>query len=108
MPEHKVDLSGAGLSEKQIRLWGDALLAAIRRGAAAPLVQRKQIEVKNDAYLRRMEKIKAWRKKVGIETGVESDVILPKPYLSVLCENPPKTMEELGEIMKDSPARFEK
>ena len=108
MPEHKVDLSAAGLSEKQIRLWGDSVLAAVRRGASAPLVQRKQTEVKNDAYLRRVEKLKAWRKKIGIEAGVESDVVLPKPYLSILCENPPKTMEELSELMKDAPARFEK
>src|SRR5258706_140349 len=28
-PEQKVDLSAAGLSEKQIKLWGDAILSAI-------------------------------------------------------------------------------
>jgi ribonuclease D len=108
LPEQKVDLSAAGLSERQIRLWGDAVLGSLRRGVAAPLVQRKPIEVKNDAYLRRMEKLKAWRKKAGIEMKVESDVILPKPYLAPLCENPPKSMDELHEIMKDTPSRFEK
>jgi len=107
-PEQKVDLSAAGLSEKQIRLWGDMILAAVKRGSESPLVTRKQAERKQDAVLRRLEKIKAWRKNLGLEMKVESDIILPKPYLSLLSENPPKNLEDLSELMKDSPARFEK
>jgi len=107
-PELKVDLSAAGLSEKQIRLWGDVVLAAVKQGMAAPLVQRRQIEAKNDAFLRRVEKLKVWRKKEGIEMGVESDVILPKPYLMILAENPPKDIDDLNLLMKDTPSRIEK
>ncbi len=108
LPEKKVDLAAIGLSERQIRLWGEAMLSAVRRGASAPLVSRKQTETRSDAFLRRMEKLKAWRKKRGEEMKVESDVILPKPYLAPLCENPPKSLEELREIMKDTPTRFER
>ncbi len=107
-PEQKVDLSAVGLSEKQIRLWGDSVLAAIRRGISAPLVERKQAEVRNDAFLRRLEKLKVWRKKIGLEMGVESDVILPKPYLSAIAENPPNDVNELAFIMKETPSRVEK
>jgi len=107
-PEQKVDLSAVGLSEKQIRLWGDSVLAAIRRGASAALVERKQMEVRDDAFLRRLEKLKVWRKKVGLDVGVESDVILPKPYLSAIAENPPKDVDELALIMKETPSRVEK
>lgn len=107
-PVNKVDLSGMGLSEKQINLWGDGVLAAVRRGMEAPLVERKQIEAKNDAVLRRLEKIKLWRKNLGLEMGVESDVILPKPYVSALAENPPMNAAELAQLMKDSPSRVEK
>lgn len=107
-PEKKVDLSAAGLSEKQIRLWGDMILSAIRRGETAPLVERKQAERKNDAVLKRMEKLKAWRKNVGTELHVESDIVLPKPYLTILSENPPKTMGDLGQLMKDTPTRVER
>ncbi|MCL4274678.1 MAG: HRDC domain-containing protein [Anaerolineales bacterium] len=107
-PEKKVDLSAAGLSEKQIRLWGDLILGAVRRGMEAPLVERKQIERKNDAVLRRLEKLKAWRKDVGLKMQVESDIILPKPYLTKLSENPPKDLEELERLMKDTPSRFER
>ena len=66
------------------------VLSAIRRGVDAPLVERKQVEAKNDAFLRRLEKLKVWRKKVGLEMGVESDVILPKPYVSRNCRKPAK------------------
>ena len=104
-PQHKVDLSALGLSEKQIHLWGDGVLSAIRRGVSAPLVERRQVEARNDAFLRRLEKLKLWRKKVGLEMGVESDVILPKPYVSAIAENPPKDMDELTLIMKETPSR---
>lgn len=107
-PEKKVDLSAVGLSEKQIRLWGDLILRAIRRGEESPLVERKQAERKADAVLRRLEKLKTWRKNLGLELKVESDIVLPKPYLALLSETPPKSLEELSALMKDSPSRFEK
>lgn len=107
-PEQKVDLSAAGLSEKQIKLWGDQVLSAIRHGAEAPLVERKQTERKEDAVLRRLEKLKAWRKKVGLEMKVESDIILPKPYLGILSENPPESLDELRNLMKETPTRVDK
>lgn len=107
-PEQKVDLSAVGLSEKQIKLWGDQVLGAIRRGVEAPLVERKQVEHKNEAVLRRLEKLKAWRKSIGLEMKVESDIILPKPYLGLLSENPPKTLDELRDLMKDTPSRADR
>jgi ribonuclease D len=107
-PQHKVDLSALGLSEKQIHLWGDEVLAAVRQGVTAPLLGRKQVETRDDAFLRRLEKLKVWRKKVGLEMGVESDVILPKPYVSAIAENPPKNATELALIMQESPSRVEK
>ena len=108
LAQQKVDLSAAGLSEKQIHLWGDGVLTAIRHGMDASLVERRQVEAKDDAFLRRLEKLKAWRKNLGLEMGVESDVILPKPYLSALAENPPKNADELAVVMKDTPSRVEK
>jgi ribonuclease D len=108
LAQQKVDLSAAGMSEKQIHLWGEGVLAAIRNGMDAPLVERRQVEVKNDAFLRRLEKLKVWRKNIGQEMGVESDVILPKPYLSAIAKNPPKDVDELTFIMKETPSRVEK
>jgi len=71
-------------------------------------VERKQVERKDDAVLRRLEKLKLWRKDMGMKMKVESDIILPKVYLGLLSENPPKDMDDLKLLMKDSPSRFEK
>lgn len=108
VPEKDVDLAGLGLSSKQIRLWGDQILAAARRGVEAPLVEREQPKRPKDAVLRRLEKLKAWRKKIAEEMKVESDIILPKMYLSILSEDPPKTRDALKSIMVLSPNRYEK
>lgn len=107
LPEKDVDLAGIGLSPKQIRLWGDEILGAVRRGAEAPLVKREQATRPNDAILRRLEKLKNWRKLLAKETGVESDIILPKSYLSLLAEHPPRSLAELETLLGDSPSRFQ-
>ena len=108
LPEKDVDLAGLGLSSKQIRLWGSEILEAIKRGTAAPLVEREQARRPNDATLKRLEKLKNWRKKVAQELNVESDIVLPKAYLNSLAEHPPKSLQELESIMRDSPTRFTK
>ena len=108
LPEKDVDLAGLGLSPKQIRLWGSEILEAVKRGAVAPLVEREQAKRPNDAMLKRLEKLKNWRKKVAQELSVESDIILPKTYLNRLAENPPKSLRELESIMQESPTRFSK
>jgi hypothetical protein len=40
--------------------------------------------------------------------GVESDVILPKPYVSALAETPPRSLDDLALLMKETPSRVEK
>jgi ribonuclease D len=108
LPEKDVDLAGIGLSPRQIRLWGGDILTATRRGLEAPLVKREQVKRPNDAVLKRLEKLKNWRKKVAEEMKVESDIVLPKVYMNTLAENPPKSPEELKSIMRESPTRFDR
>lgn len=108
LPEKDVDLSGIGMSSRQIRLWGDEILAAMKRGLDAPLVKREQVKRPGDAVLKRLDKLKSWRKKIAKELAVESDVVLPKIYLSMLAENPPKNINELESVMCESPTRFKK
>jgi ribonuclease D len=106
LPEKDVDLSGIGLSPKQIRLWGKDILVAARRGAEAPLVTREQVRRPTEVVLRRLERLKNWRKNTAREMGVESDVVLPKVYLNSLSERPPRNMSELEEALTESPWRF--
>lgn len=108
LPEKDVDLAGLGLSPKQIHLWGGELLEAVKRGTVAALVEREQPKRPNDATLKRVEKLKNWRKKAAEELGVESDIVLPKTYLNALAENPPKNLKDLESIMHASPTRFAK
>ena len=108
LPEKDVDLAGLGLSPKQIRLWGSEILEAVKRGTAAPLVEREQAKRPSDRTLKRLEKLKNWRKKVAQEMGVESDIVLPKVYLNSLAENPPRSLQNLEAILRDSPTRFKK
>lgn len=107
VPEKDVDLSAIGLSAKQIRLWGDEILEAVRKGVDAPLVVREQVKRPSDAILKRLEKLKNWRKARAKEMSVESDVILPKAYLNILAEHPPKNMDDLKTILAETPWRFE-
>ncbi|NWG35292.1 MAG: HRDC domain-containing protein [Chloroflexi bacterium] len=107
-PEKDVDLAALGLSQKQIHLWGEQILAASRRGAANPLVRAEQAKRPKEAVIRRLDKLKAWRKKVAQEMKVESDIVLPKGLLNTLAEHPPKDMAELQSVMRESPFRFEK
>jgi ribonuclease D len=106
LPEKDVDLSGLGLSPKQIHLWGDEILEAVKRGTVAPLVEREQAKRPNDAMLKRLQKLKNWRKRVAEGLEVESDIVLPKLYLNRLAENPPRSLQELETVMRESPTRF--
>ncbi|MEW6403695.1 MAG: HRDC domain-containing protein [Chloroflexota bacterium] len=107
VPTHEVDLAGIGLSERQIKLWGQDLLDGIRRGVEARQVERKPTKRQDDAVLRRLDKLKVWRKKAGREMGVESDIILPKAYLLALAEHPPKDRRELERVLAATPSRVE-
>ena len=108
LPEKDVDLAAVGLSPRQIRLWGSDILRATRRGLSAPLVKWEQAKRPSEAVIRRLEKLKAWRKKLAAEINVESDIILPKMYLNRLADNPPKDLKELQAVMGESPTRFDK
>jgi ribonuclease D len=107
LPEKDVDLAGIGLSPRQIRLWGEDILTATRRGLEALPVKREQAKRPNDATLRRLEKLKNWRKRSAEEMKVESDIVLPKVYMNALAESPPKNLEELKFVMRESPTRFD-
>ena len=106
LPEKDVDLAGIGMSSRQIHLWGREILTAMKRGVESPLVKREQAKRPSDAVLRRLEKLKSWRKKVAKELAVESDIVLPKMYVGVLAENPPKSLNELETMMSETPTRF--
>ena len=104
VPKTREELVGIGLSEKQLNRWGEEILSAVARGSDAPLVKRKQVQRPDDAVLRRLDALKAWRKKVAAQAGVESDIILPRLYLFSLAE---RGAREMKSILESSPWRLE-
>lgn len=58
-------------------------------------------------FFKRLDAIRAWRKQKANELQVMSDIILPKDILLDITQQNPDTMNELAEIMKEIPWRYE-
>jgi ribonuclease D len=101
-----LDLAGlqaAGLTERQVQQWGREMLEAVGRGMSNPVVGRVRPPVPSAAYLKRLEGLKEWRKKVAVGMEVESDVVLPRGLLLALAEN---GVGHIQSIMGPSPWRL--
>jgi ribonuclease D len=103
-PSSLDELKEAGLTPKQLQYWGEPILEAVGRGQTNPPVKRVVPQRPDDAYLKRLEKLKAWRKKAAAEMDVESDVVLPRPLLLALAERGPG---DVSLIMESSPWRMQ-
>jgi ribonuclease D len=103
-PSTPTELAAIGLTSRQLDAWRTPLLQAVARGVEQPLVKRVPAVRPDDAYLKRLEKLKEWRKKAAAKMDVESDVVLPRPFLLALAEKGPG---ELQTILRASPWRLE-
>ena len=97
-----------GLSSKVINKYGNDLVKCVQIGLEKPPISRQLKNKPTDAYLSRYECLKNWRKNKANETGVESDVILPKELIDLISTKNPKSSVELGTIMVDVPYRFKR
>jgi ribonuclease D len=94
-----------GMTPNQVRRHGSNLLAAVRRGEAAPPVRPPRIERVPDAVRERYELLHQWRKARAKARGVESDVIVPRDVLTELARLNPRTLEALETIEQLGPWR---
>ncbi|MBN2385904.1 MAG: ribonuclease D [Anaerolineales bacterium] len=101
-------LDALGLTPRQIQLYGRSLLEAIERGRKARPVSKTRHPRPSQAYIDRLDSLSEWRKRLGREMGVDSDIILPKPFLLAIAESNPRTLTELATAMPNSPWRLEK
>lgn len=106
-PRTLEDLAANGISERQLHRLGKPLLEAVERGQAAPLVRATEFQRTPDAVLNRLQRLKNWRKKKAGEMGVESDVVLPRVYMTALAEQNPRTPQALEKALAGSPWRLE-
>jgi len=99
------DLQAAGFGARQTQNWGGEVLRAVRRGLEGPLVQKRALQSPSAIYLKRLDKLRQWRKKTAEEMDVESDVVLPRSMLLALAEGGP---HELQAILSGSPWRSQR
>ncbi len=105
-PQGLYDLTRCGLSGRQVRIWGEAILRVVERAQMLEVPKYVPPPTVDAARLDRLEQLKAWRKRVAQRWGVESDVILPRSLLERLAQRNPLTWDELQQVLNDSPWRL--
>jgi len=95
-----------GMSAGQIRRHGKALLAAVSRGLQGPPLRRPPRRPYDEAYVERLELLRAWRKQAAKEMDVESDVVLPRDIMESTARANPTTLTQLEPVFASAPWRF--
>jgi ribonuclease D len=106
VPQHPDDLLGLGLSHRQVKRWGRAVLEAVEKGEKAPIVKPHQPERPDEAFLSRLDALKNWRKHTARKMEVESDVVLPRQLMELIAERAPDSIPELSDLLSGSPWRM--
>jgi len=96
-----------GMTPHQVRRHSKGLLAAVLRGLQGSPLYAPRNPRPDERYLARLDALRTWRKKLGQEVGVASDVILPRDLMSDLAASAPGTLQELRQVMSDFPWRYE-
>ncbi len=103
-PSTPEELVATGLNRRQVQSWSRGILEAVARGKDSPLLKRWQRPRPDDVYLKRLDKLKEWRKKAAAKMDVESDVVLPRSFMLALAESGP---QHVRSILSASPWRLE-
>jgi ribonuclease D len=91
--------SVSGLKPYHVRRYGEHILRAIKQGMRARPPQPPPPPLRHsEAEVTRFEALRAWRKQVATERGVDADVILSNAVLWALAEQPPRTLDDLNGI----------
>lgn len=106
-PKTESDLEALNLTARQIYVFGSDILQAVGRGRKAPPLRRPRSGHPDPLILNRLNVLSGWRKSVAQKIGVESDVVLPKPWMHAIAEQNPGTIDELSALMPQSPWRLE-
>lgn len=62
----------------------------------------------SDREMKLRDKLTDWRKAVGEKDGVPSNAVFPRDLLERIAHRDPGSLEELEEVMRDYPLRFQK
>jgi ribonuclease D len=106
-PNRLEDLQTIGMTVRQSHLFGNEIIAAVKRGLKAAPIKRSDQPRPDQAFLNRMEVLRTWRKTTALNLGVESDIVLPRAFMLSIAETNPKNIQTLAELMPHSPWRLE-
>jgi ribonuclease D len=97
-----------GVSDQVFERYGIGLLAAVEKGMHTHPPHPPRNHRPSQTFLKRLEDLRKWRKEVGLDLGVESDVVLPRDVLVALAENNPGSLEEVAQVMETLPWRYQR
>ncbi|MEN8240787.1 MAG: ribonuclease D [Chloroflexota bacterium] len=94
-----------GMSQRQVRRYGKAMLHAVRKAEGDKPSYRKRPPAIDEKVLTLIEILREWRKVTARSQGVESDVVLPRQLLEKIAHQQPVSRVQLDEILTESPWR---
>jgi len=106
-PNRAEDLLSAGLTVRQTKIFGNDLIATVKKGLKKDPIKRSNAPRPDQDYLNRIEILRLWRRQTGQKLGFESDLVLPRPFMQLIAEKNPQTIHDLSELMPHSPWRLE-
>ncbi len=106
-PKTEADLEALNLTARQIYTYGTDILEAVGRGRKAAPLKRPIPSRPDPLFLSRLNTLSSWRRSVAQKMGVESDVVLPKPWMHLIAGQNPASLDELSTLMPQSPWRLE-
>ncbi len=95
-----------GMNKKLVSRYGKGILKAVRQGKSNPPEYPPRCQHPTNSTLDRIETLRDWRKRVGREMEVPSDVVLPRDVLVRIAHANPQDIETLENEMWDVPNRF--
>lgn len=105
-PQNRTTLGDIeGMTNGQIRRFGDGLLSAVRQGLKAAPMHKPRLGNYDSAYSDRLEVLREWRKVSARKIEVESDVILPRDLMESIAREKPQSVSDVKEILSDLPWR---
>jgi ribonuclease D len=107
-PPHTLEELGSkrGVTERILKRHGANLLRAVQQGEDSPPLNRQPRTRPNENYVKRLEKLKEWRKLKAQDLKIESDIVIPKDIMEKIAAFNPKNKGDLYEIMNMTPWRY--
>jgi ribonuclease D len=87
-----------GMTPLQIKRYGEGVIDAVTRGLSAPTPRAPRNSPPDYGALNRYEKLRAWRRQVAAERGVEPDVVVCNAVLMAVAHGQPSTLQDLESI----------